>query len=104
MGYGLQIFDASGVEVFGPGHQTVKFLGEATVGSTGVDTATGTITDARFTAYAGHTPFFAEVEGGNGTNLGYAAQWSFSGNDLNWSFPQSTRPKTRIIYGIVGEV
>lgn len=99
---GSQCFDAAGNVTFDTSDQTVKFLGSAIIGPGGTNTATGTITDSRFTAYANHEPFYFEVEGGPGTNITYAPTFTFSGNNLNWVYPFATRVTVRIIYGIAG--
>lgn len=105
MGVGLQIWNSSGNLIFDTGDQVVKFMGSLIVGSGGLDTATGTITDTRFTAYAGHTPFYFRVETGSGSTIYDAPVWTFSGNNLNWSFPNpSSRPNSKIIYGIIGTI
>lgn len=102
---GFQVFDANNVNIFDIDDQTVKFFGRITIGNSGTDTATGTITEPRFTAYTGHVPFVAELEGGRGSNLHYAAQLSISGNNLNWTFPfPGIRPRTQLLYGVIGRV
>lgn len=100
---GSQCFDTAGNITFDTSDQTIKFLGSAIIGSGGTNTATGTITDSRFTAYANHEPFWFEIEGGNGIAYTLAPLWTISGNNLSWSYPYpGTRPTTRIIYGIAG--
>ncbi len=67
--------------------------------------ASGTITDSRFTAYSGHTPFAFAIETSFDLD-GSSCVFSFSGNVLTWSFPNSvagtpsTRPATTFSYGI----
>lgn len=76
-----------------------KFLGVYSLGSSSA--GTGTITDSRFTAYGGYAPFiFTIADGGGIENMGNGAVWSFSGNNLNWAFPNATRPSQTIIYGV----
>ena len=103
---GFRAWDAAANMLVDITTQTVKGLGFYVVGSGGVDTATGTITDARFAAFPGHLPFVAEIEGdAGGSNIRYAPVWTFSGNNLNWSYPvPSVRPRVRVLYGLVGIV
>ena len=107
---GMQVWDASGNLVFNIDTNVVKFLGVISVGKdyTGATTS-GTVTDSRFTAYTGHTPFFTAVGAGI-SDEGYDVQVSISGNTLTWTFPQATpqylggvlinRPNRTILYGI----
>ena len=107
MPQGIQVWDASGNLIFDTNDQTVKIFGITAVGATtSSDTDTGTITDARFTMFAGHDPFYITLEGGQGTtDFKSAPVWSFSGNNLNWSYPiPGNRPREKILYGVAGRV
>lgn len=107
---GIQVWDASGNLVFNIDTNVVKFLGVISVGKdhTG-ETGSGTVTDSRFTAYTGHTPFFTAVGGGISVD-GWDVDVSISGNVLTWTYPQATplyvggvlvnRPNRTILYGI----
>jgi len=103
---GIEIRDASGNVIFDTVTQTIKFFGNYTIGYGGHDVASGSITDNRFTAYAGHEPFYLQIEGGQGSSAGsWAPIWTFNGNTLSWSYPNpSVRPTERISYGVVGKV
>jgi hypothetical protein len=107
---GIQIWDASGNLVFNVDTPVVKFLGLISVGKdyTG-ETTSGTVTDGRFTAYAGHSSFFTAIGAGMSFD-GLDVQVSISGNTLTWTYPQATpayfggvlinRPNRTILYGI----
>lgn len=100
--YGTFAWNADGSVKFDPTKQTIKFLGNATIGGSG-SASSGTITDSRFTAYAGHKPFWARVEIASGSAVHDIATYSFSGNNLNWAFPAgSLKVAEKIIYGIIG--
>jgi hypothetical protein len=106
MAVGVQAWNASGVKTLDIDSKIAKFLGTAQIGNTYTGTtASGTITDSRFTAYSGHTPFVFLVSGSVSVN-GNRASFSFAGNVLTWSFPNNvpgtpaTRPDTTFVYGI----
>lgn len=102
---GLQIWDASGTLIFDTTTQTIKFFGTYIIGPGGDNRSSGTITDSRFSIFAGHVPFFVQIEGGTGSSIRNAATWTFSGNNLNWSYPvPSSRATEKIIYGVIGQV
>lgn len=108
MAYGLEAWNASGVKTIGITTKVAKFFGVASIGNSYTGTAvSGTITDARFTQYSGHTPFAMSINGGIDPE-GNTVLFSFSGNTLTWSFPNGsqspgafTRPDNIITYGIV---
>lgn len=108
MAYGLEAWNASGIKTIGITTKVAKFFGVASVGNSHTFGATsGTITDARFTQYSGHTPFAMSISGGIDPN-GNVLILSISGNTLTWSFPNGsqepgafTRPNNIITYGIV---
>lgn len=98
---GIQVWDASGNLIMNFDTTLVKFLGVISVGTSYTGSQqSGTVTDSRFTAYAGHTPFYTAV-GGNINDENYDVQISISGNVLTWTFPNATaRPDRTILYGI----
>lgn len=101
MPQGLQIFDSAGVLILDATDTLAKLFGGQSIGTsyTG-STASGSIADGRFTQFSGHTPFVAIINGDT-WNIGLTPQFSFSGNNLNWSFPHATsRPNTTFIYGV----
>jgi hypothetical protein len=91
---GIQIWDANGVLTFGDDSVAVKFLG-----TLALPNSDGSISVPEFTAYAGHTPFFARVDGQYPAPE-YDAQVSISGSTLSWTWPHSTKTAVSIIYGI----
>lgn len=107
---GLQVWDANGVLILDRTSPVVKFLGYLSIGSsyTGAQQS-GTITDARFTQYAGLTPFWTAIDGSFSIE-GYTANVSIAGNVLNWSYPNNdpffisgrylARPNMTLVYGI----
>lgn len=107
---GLQIRDANNILIFDETSPVVKFLGTASIGRdyTG-EAASGSITDARFTAYAQHTPFYARIDGGFEFG-GIDANITISGNTLTWSYPYpptyfggslGNRPNQTFVYGVL---
>ena len=106
MAMGIQCWNAAGTKTLDIDTRIAKFFGTAQVGHayTGT-TASGTITDSRFTAYSGHTPFAFAIETSFDLD-GSSCVFSFAGNVLTWSFPNSvsgtpsTRPATTFVYGI----
>ncbi len=107
MTQGVECWNASGQKTLDITSRMAKFFGTASIGwsHTG-STQSGTITDTRFTAYTGTTPFVLVISGGFSTDGG-GAIYSFSGNTLTWTFPISspadsiTRPTTVFAYGII---
>jgi len=107
MSYGVECWNAAGQKTLGIDSRVAKFLGTTIVGVNHTGNAqSGTITDARFTAYPGTTPFYLVI-GGSFDRFGNGLRVSFSGNTLTWqfanplgSFPHITRPNTRFVYGI----
>jgi hypothetical protein len=100
---GYQVWDANGVLIFDTNSQTAKFFGTYVIGAGGDDRASGVITDARFTAFAGHQPFFVCLEGNFGSAIRDRAIWTFSGNNLSWSYLNpSYRIRQKILYGVMG--
>ena len=107
MAMGVQAWNAAGVKTLDIDTRIAKFFGTAQVGNSYTGTAaSGTITDSRFTAYTGTTPFVFAL-GGSFDLDGNRCEFSFSGNVLTWNFPNSvsgsswTRPDTTFIYGIL---
>lgn len=106
MASGVQCWNASGQKTLDLTTRVAKFFGTASIGNSYTGTATsGTITDSRFTAYSGLTPFAFIVAGGIDFD-GNRAVFSFSGNVLTWTFPNGsgnsyTRPDTTFIYGAI---
>lgn len=87
------------------GDRLYKFAGKASIGwdYTGGQKS-GSITDSRFTQYAGCQPFWFIIAGGFNPRWG-GVSFSISGNTLTWNYqmPQensSTRPNTTFVYGI----
>lgn len=106
MPVGLQIFDASGNLRLDLSDRLFKFFGVAQIGDAYTGTsASGTITDSRFTAWSGAVPFAFIIDGSIDPD-GNAPEFSVSGNVLTWTFPRSvsgssyTRPSTTFAYGI----
>lgn len=104
---GIQCWDDSGNLTLDLSSSLVKTFGQASVGNSHTGgAANGTITDSRFTAYAGHVPFAFAQDGLIDVN-GNTCEFSFSGNVLTWSFPNGaggpsyTRPDTTFVYGIM---
>jgi hypothetical protein len=100
MSVGFQAFAADASTVLDLTSRVLKIFNSATIGTGYTTGATGTITDARFTAYSGCVPWVAVVVGAF-----YPPQYnpvlSISGNVLTWTFPDSaTTPVTTFIYGI----
>jgi hypothetical protein len=98
---GFQSWDASGNLVVDLTNRIAKMMGTLQVGAsyTG-STMSGTVTDSRFTAYAGCEPF-AAVIAGSFFQMHQHPSITISGNTLTWTFPAgSSRPDTTIIYGI----
>jgi len=107
MAWGVQCWNAAGTKTLDIDTRIAKFFGTAQVGHAYTGTAaSGTITDSRSTAYTGTTPFAFALEGGIDLD-GNRCEFSFSGNVLTWSFPNSvsgtpsTRPATTFVYGIL---
>jgi len=107
MAMGIQCWNAAGTKTLDIDTRIAKFFGSAQVGNTHTGTtASGTITDSRFTAYAGTTPFVFTL-GGSFDLDGNRCEFSFAGNVLTWNFPNSvsgsswTRPDTTFVYGIL---
>lgn len=115
---GLQVWDGGGNLIFDQTTPVVKFLGTVVIGGIGNPSYTGSaqsgsVTDPRFTQFAGHTPFVCRIDGGV-TTAQYDAVWSFNGNVLTWYYPRSdpgslvidgatyhmNRPTQRIVFGI----
>jgi hypothetical protein len=98
---GIQVWDASGNLIMNFDTTLVKLLGVLSVGTSYTGTQqSGSVTDTRFTAYAGHTPFYTAV-GAALANDNADVQVSISGNVLSWSYPGATgRPDRTILYGI----
>lgn len=102
MAAGLQVFDASGNLIMDLGDRIAKVLGVLNIGNsyTGA-TMSGSVTDGRFTSYAGTTPWFAIISS-TFFRQELHPVLSISGNTLSWDFPAgSTRPDTSILYGIL---
>lgn len=103
---GVQCWNAAGQNTLDLTTRVGKFFGNASVGNSYTGAATsGTITDSRFTGYAGTTPFAFIQSGGIDTD-GNRVTFSFSGNVLTWTFPNGsgsafTRPDTTFVYGVV---
>ena len=107
MAFGLEAWNADGTKTISITSKVAKFFGVASIGNshTGASVS-GTITDARFTAYSGHVAFAMPITGGIDPD-GNTAVFSISGNVLTWSFPNGssspgslTRPDTTFTYGI----
>ena len=107
MAFGLEAWNADGTKTISITTKVAKFFGVASIGNshTGASVS-GTITDARFTAYSGHVAFAMPITGGIDPD-GNTAVFSISGNVLTWSFPNGasspgslTRPDTTFTYGI----
>ena len=107
MSAGQQFFDGStGNPRLVMTDRLFKFFGVANIGNsyTGT-TASGTITDSRFSTFSANTPF-AFILNGSIDPDGNAPVFSFSGSNLDWSFPRSvsgqswTRPDTTFVYGV----
>jgi hypothetical protein len=98
---GLQTFDASGALVVDIDTRIAKVLGVLNVGASYTGGAmSGSVTDARFTAYTGVVSWFGLI---SSTFFRHAEHpvISISGNTLSWQFPTgSPRPDTSIVYGI----
>lgn len=107
MSFGLETWNASGINTLTVTSKVAKFFGTASIGNSHTGTAvSGTITDTRFTQYSGHIPFAMPITGGIDPK-GNTAVFTFSGNTLTWSFPNGsqspgfeTRPDTTFTYGI----
>lgn len=107
MAFGAQFWNGATDKTLDIDSRVAKFFGSAQVGNTHTGTtASGTITDSRFTAYSGTTPFVF-VLGGSFDLDGNRCEFSFAGNVLTWNFPNSvsgsawTRPDTTFVYGIL---
>lgn len=107
MAFGAQFWNGAPDKTLDIDSRVAKFFGSAQVGNTHTGTtASGTITDSRFTAYSGTTPFVF-VLGGSFDLDGNRCEFSFAGNVLTWNFPNSvsgsawTRPDTTFVYGIL---
>jgi hypothetical protein len=101
MAAGFQMLETAGSVVLDLSDRIAKVLGVLSVGAsyTGASMA-GNVTDARFTSYAGTTPWFAII---SSTFFRHAEHpvVSIAGTTLSWQFPTgSSRPDTTIIYGI----
>jgi hypothetical protein len=97
---GFQTFDASGNVVVDITTGLVKFLGAFWIGASHTGSNfSGTVTDSNLTL-AGHTAF-ALVMFGSSWAINNNPTLSISGTTITWQFPAlSTRPNTRIIYGV----
>lgn len=97
---GFQTFGADASLILDLSARVLKIFTTATIGSGYTTGQTGTITDARFTAYAGCSPYVAVI-GGDMYPPIYNPTFSFSGNVLTWTFPSTGYfPVTTFIYGI----
>lgn len=101
----LRTWDAQGRQTLNIDTRMAKFMGVASIGwdYTG-GTKSGVINDARFTQYAGCTPYVMVISG-NIDIGGYMPALTISGNTLTWTFPRDqsvnyTRPNTTFMYGI----
>lgn len=108
MTQGVECWNASGQKTLDITSRIAKFFGVAQIGNgyTGT-TSSGTITDTRFTAYSGTTPFFF-ILGGIADADNNSPSFTISGNVLTWTynnpvggFPSITRPPTTFVYGII---
>lgn len=106
MTIGVECWNASGQKTLDISSRIAKFFGVANIGYLYTGAAgSGTITDTRFTSYAGTTPFAFILSAGIDAEGNFAI-FSFSGNVLTWSFrnpttDNATRPPTTFIYGIL---
>jgi hypothetical protein len=101
MSVGFQTLDGSGGVITDLGDRIAKFLGSLNVGASyNGGAASGSITDARLTQYAGTTPWFGIISSTFFRHEEHPVV-TISGNTLSWSFPSgSTLPNTTIIYGL----
>lgn len=98
---GLQTFDTAGNVLCDLSDRIAKVLGMLSVGAsyTGASMS-GSVSDTRFTSYAGTSAWFAIISSSFFRNAEHPVV-SITGNTLSWNFPTgSPRPDTTIVYGI----
>ena len=94
----LTLYNSAGVPTLDGSRRIAKFLGELTIGGVG-SAQSGSITHSSLNDAQ---PFAFQLTNGQSADNEEAATISFSGITLNWSFPEfSSRPETRIVYGII---
>lgn len=92
----ITILDSAGAVIFRDVDVAVKMFAPAG----DIPLTNGSLVDARFTAYAGHTPFVARVDGNLPSPLDDCVV-TVVGNTLSWTWPAgSAKPPMTIIYGI----
>lgn len=93
----LEICDEAGNVILDATKQTLKFFGMLSIPP---NVASGSLTDGRFTAFAGHVPYFARVDGFLPWPSQDATIW-VDGNTLYWT--RNTSPPGDwhvVLYGI----
>lgn len=94
----LWLWDEDAVLIFDPASVVVKRLGSFAVPHT--SGASGVVTDARLTAYAGHTGFVARTDA-NQPLPHTDPILGISGNNVTWNWPTATRYSgLKAVYGI----
>ena len=99
MPVGFQAFAADASLVLDLTSRVLKIFTTATIGTGFTTASTGTITDARFTQYAGCVPFVAIIGGSYGAPI-VNPTLSITGTVLTWTFPSASQPVTTFMYGI----
>lgn len=95
MPVGFRALSLDGTEIWGSNDSAVKIFGIVDIlGSNG----NGSLSDARFTLFAGNTPFVAVLE--ENSDFEEGPTFSFSGNTLSWVYGDRPRTNVKIMYGI----
>lgn len=96
MAEGLEIFDANGQQVFGPGSSNVTILGVATANK-----SNGSIVNSNLSR--GAPVVISALPLGAGDIVYYMPIVTFSGNTMSWTYEvsgASYNSEFRIIYGV----